>query len=376
MKFLLNEITEKSYNTILMSLNIYKETIYYILSPSNFSSGGPKHMHQLGAELRNLGKNVFMYYYPNNIKDPVHENLKTYNVPFTRNIEDLDKNILVVAEVNDQILVSKKYKNIQKVLFWQSLDHFFITHYQQNFSKYIKSLIKIPFHIINKFNQITQNHFGNLSLAKYLKIIYLNFPFYNLVKKKDFKLNLAQSYYQNKMLSLKNVKSHYLNDFIRNEFFQAAKNVSLKDKQNIICYNPVKSSSFMNKIIDSNPNIKFVPLYNYTIKEIIKILSKSKIYIDFGYHPGVDGLPREAAILKNCIITNREGSALYPEAVPINEQYKFDEKKKNLTKIKFKINTIFKNFEDELKNFNAYVDILEKEEKVFKSRVANIFDIK
>ena len=89
----------------------------------------------------------------------------------------MDKNILVVAEVNDQILVSKKFKNIQKVLFWQSLDHFFITHYQQNFSKYTKSIIKIPFRIINKFNDITKNYFGNLSLAKYLKIIYLNFPF-------------------------------------------------------------------------------------------------------------------------------------------------------------------------------------------------------
>ena len=300
-----------------MSLNIYKETIYYILSPSNFSSGGPKHMHQLGAELKSLGKNVFMYYYPNNVEDPVHENLKSYNVPFTRSIEDLDKNILVVAEVNDQILVSKKFKNIQKVLFWQSLDHFFITHYQQNFSKYTKSIIKIPFRIINKFNDITKNYFGNLSLAKYLKIIYLNFPFLNIVKKEDFHLNLAQSYYQCKILKSKNVETRYLNDFIRGEFFQAAKNLSLKDKENIICYNPVKSSSFMKRIMEQCPNLKFVPLYNYSIKEVIDILSKSKIYIDFGYHPGVDGLPREAAILRNCILTKKR------EVLFIQKQYLF-----------------------------------------------------
>ncbi len=333
-------------------------------------------MHQLAAELKNLGKNVFMYYYPDNIEDPVHENLKFYDVPFTRTIEDLDKNILVVAEVNDQILVSKKFKNIQKVLFWMSLDHFFITHYQQNFSKYVKSTIKIPFYIINKFNEITKNYFGNLSLAKYLKIVYLNFPFSNLVKKKDFKLNLAQSYYQYKVLSSKNVESHYLNDFIRGEFFQAAKDLSLKHKENIICYNPVKSSSFMKRIMESNSNFKFIPLYNYSIKEVIEILSKSKIYIDFGYHPGVDGLPREAAILKNCILTNKEGSAFYSEAVPINEKYKFDEKKKNLIKITKMITNIFENFEEELKNFDNYVDILEKEETIFKSRVANIFDNK
>ena len=46
------------------------------------------------------------------------------------------------------------------------------------------------------------------------------------------------------------------------------------------------------------------------MNQIIQILSRSKIYIDFGFHPGVDHLPREAAILKNCIITNKEGSAI------------------------------------------------------------------
>ena len=90
----------------------------------------------------------------------------------------------------------------------------------------------------------------------------------------------------------------------------------------------------MKRIMEQCPNLKFVPLYNYSIKEVIDILSKSKIYIDFGYHPGVDGLPREAAILRNCILTNKEGSAFYSEAVPIYEQYKFEEKQKNLIKIK------------------------------------------
>ena len=39
--------------------------------------------------------------------------------------------------------------------------------------------------------------------------------------------------------------------------------------------------------------------------------------MDFGFHPGQDRLPREAALLKNCIITNREGSAAFYKDVPI-----------------------------------------------------------
>ena len=64
----------------------------------------------------------------------------------------------------------------------------------------------------------------------------------------------------------------------------------------------------MRKIIIQS-KINLIPLINFNKKEIINFLSKSKIYIDFGFHPGQDQMPREAAILKNCIITNKEGSA-------------------------------------------------------------------
>ena len=357
-----------------MKLNIEQKTTYYILCPSKLSTGGPKHLHQLGSELKNLGKKVFMHYYPSNQENPVHNNYKNYNLSYTDEIEDLDKNVLVVPEVYDSILVSKKYKNIQKVLFWMSLDFFFLSHFQEKHSKFVRSVIKIPFHFIRFFNEITANRFGNLSLVKYLKVIYLNFPFSNLFKIKDFKVNLAQSQYQHEVLNSKGVETHFLNDFIRKEFFEAAKKISIKKKENIICYNPAKSSSFMKKIIDTNPNIKFLPLQNYNMNQVIEILSKSKIYIDFGFHPGVDGLPRESAILKNCVLTNKEGSAFYQKAVPINEKYKFEEKKENLIKITETINNIFRNFEDELKNFETYVNGLEEEELKFKERVLKIFN--
>ena len=130
----------------------------------------------------------------------------------------------------------------------------------------------------------------------------------------------------------------------------------------------------MKRIINSNPKIKFIRLENYNMNEVIEILSRSKIYIDFGFHPGVDHLPREAAILKNCIITNKEGSAFYPEAVSINEKFKFDEKNGNLKKISEKIDQIFNNFDAELKEFDDYVDQLKSEKINFKKQVLNIFD--
>ena len=356
-----------------MNLNSNNDTIYYIVCPSNNDTGGPKDLHQLGLELKNLGKKVFIYYYPANQDIKVHKNYEVFDLPFVNEIQDSEQNILIVPETNQAIMISKQYKKIQKILWWLSLDFFFITNFNQNYSKFTKLFIKSPFEIICIFNNLTNNYFGNLSFAKYLKTIYLNFPFKNFVKLQEFKMNLSQSMYQYEVLSSKKVKSGLLFDYIRDEYFQAREKVSIRNKENIVCYNPSKSSSFMNKIIDSNPKIKFVRLENYNMNEVIEILSRSKIYIDFGFHPGVDHLPREAAILKNCVITNKEGSAFYSEAVSINERFKFEEKHKNLKKISETINQIFLNFEIELKDFENYVNKLKNEKNNFKKQVSKIF---
>jgi len=357
-----------------MKLKITEDSIIYIMAPANVDTGGPKDLHQLGYELKNLGKKVYMFYFPEDQSNPVNNNYKIYNLPFVNKVDDSEKNILIIPEINTTLQLSKKYQNIQKVLWWLSLDFFFISKFHDNHTKFFRSIIKIPFNIVNLFNKLTRNFFGNLSLPKYLKFIYLIYPFSNTVKINEISINLSQSEYQQKILKSKKVNSILLKDYIREEYFNAAKEISIENKKNIICYNPKKSSNFMKKIIEENSNFKFIPLVGYSLNEIIKILSESKIYMDFGFHPGVDHLPREAAILKNCIITNKEGSAYYSEAVPINKEYKFDEKRKNIILIRNKINNVFHNFDTELDNFETYRKILQDEKNIFKKQVVEIFN--
>ena len=357
-----------------MSLKITDDTIFYLLVPANVHTGGPEDLHHLGLELQILGKKVFMHYFPENINNPVHENYKIYNIPHTNKVIDNEKNILIIGENNNNIQISKKYKNIQKVLWWLSLDYYFISNFNSRFPKFLRSIYKLPMNLINLFNRLSNYNFTNLSYAKYLKCIYLNYPFKNMLRLKEFKLNLSQSYYQYNVLNNKEIKSELLFDYIRNEFFERAKEILLEDKRNIVCYNPVKSSAFMDKIIEANPDIEFIPLKNYNMDELIKILSESKIYMDFGFHPGVDHLPREAAILKNCVITNKEGSAFYHEAVPINENFKFEEKRKNIILIRKKIDKIFNDFETQLEYFDNYRKKLQDEKNIFKKQVIKIFN--
>ena len=118
---------------------------------------------------------------------------------------------------------------------------------------------------------------------------------------------------------------------------------------------------------------KFLPLKDLSLNEMISLLSKSKIYMDFGFHPGQDHLPREAALLKNCIITNREGSAAIYEDVPIKNEFKFNEKKENFHKIRDKINIIFNNYPKELSKFKNYTKYLSLQKKQFENQISNIF---
>ena len=46
-------------------------------------------------------------------------------------------------------------------------------------------------------------------------------------------------------------------------------------------------------------------------------------YIDFGPHPGMDRLPREAALAGCIVLTNREGAANFAKDVPLPEEFKF-----------------------------------------------------
>ena len=357
-----------------MKFRIFKNSKIYIYAPSNTDTGGPTDLHQLALVLRKkFKKKAYMYYFPSSNKNPVHKNYKIFRIPFVTNIEDTKRNVLIIPEFFQYIENSKKYKNIQKGLWWLSVDFFLYFRFIYKNHSLIRSLIKVPYNLIFFLNKLTLFRFGNISLFKYLKFIYLKLLPNNFFKIDGVKVNLVHSDYQFHALKDKKISSNYLSDYIRDEYFIASKKITIKNKKNIICYNPKKSSVFFQQFIKINSDLKFVPLINLNLKEMISVLSTSKIYMDFGFHPGQDHLPREAAILKNCVITNKEGSAALYNDVPIRNEFKFDEKNNNFIKMRSKINLIFNNYSKELEKFRYYRKYLNRQKKTFENQIYKIF---
>ena len=346
----------------------------YILAPANTATGGPESLHQLASSLKKYFKfSVTMYYLPSSKSSPVHSEYKHYKINYTYHIEDNKNNILIIPEYYFFLKESQKFKKIKKIIWWLSVDNYFISKFRTENSKYLRSIILLPYKIISFFSYITRYNYGLLPLSDYLKKIY---SFRKIVKLKEFeqiKFHLAQSKYAYNFLKKNNFKKvKFMPDYQKKIFLEETKK-NKKKKEDLICYYPFKNNEYINQIIFYNKNLKFIPIINFSTKEVIKLLNKTKIYIDFGFHPGKDRVPREAVLMGNCIITNKRGSAGNDEDIPILNEFKFLENRSNLSHINKKIIQIFNNYEHEFLKFKKYYFKILSEQRIFDKQVKKNF---
>lgn len=351
-----------------MKIEVYPNSIIYVIAPANTATGGPELLHQLTYHLRNnLKIDAYMYYIPDNYDYPIHPEYQQYRDPFIRKIEDKEKNILVVPEITNVIGTLKKYSKIKKCIWWLSIDNFYLSRFLSN---------KKNFFFYRALNKTWKVFFKdpliNIETMIYKKINLNSIELPKEVKNVDF--HFVQSFYALNHLINKGIpkdKILYLSDYLNEDFLKAQ--TDLSNKQNIVAYNPQKGYEFTRKIIKQAKGIKFVPIIHMTRQQVIETLQKAKVYIDFGNHPGKDRIPREAAILGCCVITGKRGSAAFYEDVPISEEYKFDDKEENIPKIINKIKDCFENFSERYKDFDYYREVIKQEPQKFVEDLKKIF---
>ena len=315
---------------------------YYIVAPANFATGGPELLHQLAFKLKENGKNVSMLYIPTDNPDPVHENYKQYGIDFVREINDDEQTVLIVPETKTQLL--NNYKKIKKIVWWLSVDNYFL---------FLSGLSgRINRFILNRLD--SQNYLFFSSRLKFA----------------DF--HLVQSEYAKVCLNKNGINNvGFLADYLHESFLKVQTDLDLK--QNVVAYNPKKGLEFTQKLIKRSPNIKFVAIENMTREEVVRLLQKAKVYIDFGFHPGKDRIPREAAFLKCCVITNKRGSANFSKDVAISEEFKFEENGASLNLIRNKIEDCFNNYTENIVKFEAYRKEIKQQEFEFDEQLRSLF---
>ena len=250
-----------------------------------------------------------------------------YNVPVCDFIDDSEENIVVFPELFLFTLAS--IVKAQRLLWWMSVD----------------------------------NALGDESDFAYA------FSEKNII-------HLSQSQYSTEYLISNGVDArriHWLCDYINSDFLHLKK-IADEDRKNVVVYNPKKGFETTSKLIEKAGNrINWLPLEGYTATGVRNILQSSKVYIDFGNHPGRDRIPREAAYCGCCILTNRKGSADNSIDIPIEEKFKISQGTP-INEIIEIILSFINNYSNEKLRFNKYNERTEEEFRMFEVDALSIFE--
>jgi len=341
-------------------LNISKVTKIFVPCPAGACTGGAELLHQLVDLLNRTGLDAYIVYY-GNAKHDLPNDYKKYVIKFAESIEDKADNVAVIHEGCFNQLFH--IHDVQIMLWWLSVDYYYICnnhtakeiiYYQINypeklgFKKFIKGIVRS----ILKPND-------SISMAK--------------LKRMNVKVNAFQSEYAKDILSKNNFSELFpLKDYINDDNFSYVLNKT--GRQNIVIYNPKKGIEFTKKLIGADRSILWVPIINMSRSEVLQLMRNAKVYIDFGFHPGKDRLPREAAINGCCIVTGLHGSANYID-INIPTKYKHTQRKEDIPNIIKQIHELLEDYDNKINEYSIYREAIRKEKEEFISDAKMIFHL-
>ena len=310
----------------------------YIACPANTRTGGPEAMHQLGRALLDLGHDVHMVYatddseftfgnsviHAPDIASPMPGEFARYDVPRTDCIIDAPGNAVVVPEVWPGM--AHRIANAVPYLWWLSIDNG------------LRHLDRI----------------GGFEAIRATRCIHL-----------------CQSYYALIYLRERRISGLPLFDYTSPDKF-VEYGISGTNRQDRILY-PARGRWFTEWLRRWAPNLPWREVSGFTADQVKDLFLTSRLYVDFGSHPGKDRMPREAAILGCCVITGQRGAAANPFDVPIPDQYKFRDSRLMIPRIARAIRTVLAEYDVRIADFAMYRRTIVGEQREFILQAMRIF---
>ena len=135
-------------------------------------------------------------------------------------------------------------------------------------------------------------------------------------------------------------------------------------KENIVIYHARKDHSTPS--ICLRHDIKCKAIHQVDAEESQRIMHGATIYVDLGYHPGKDRMPREAAMQGCVVITGKRGSAKNDIDVPIKN------KSDDVGEIVALIKNALSNYDSEFASQAAYRQWITDERARFTTEIVQI----
>jgi hypothetical protein len=269
---------------------------YVILSPRNTETGGPEALHQLGAALIAAGHDAAMHYVPARASNRCPPRYLHYGVPVVHRLDDLPDVVVVIPEVMTDWVW--RLRHAQRLIWWLS-----VAFYRQRPKKWTK---RAKLWLRERLPSRRPYTFQPLPRLKHV---------------------YHGEYVRRFLVGNGIADALPLCEYLSPAFLISETDVPAGPRRNQCLYNPRKGLAFTQQVIAAcaGTGIEFVPLSGYNEDELRALFSSSKLYIDFGEHPGRDRMPREAASCGCIVFTGQRGSAGNPVDVPLPPFYKLDE---------------------------------------------------
>jgi len=340
-------------------LQVFQDTKIYVVSPSNLKSGGPEALHQLVYYLRRCGFPAYIAYFDTKDSYQVIQEYQKYAKTWVHgeSIPDMPSMIVIFPEGSACLDYYSHFKNAQKAVWFLSI--FFYRGYCRTphiLKERMRSFVRrrlIDIQSVTKGSyRIGCKNCLNLTASHYA---------YDYIKRKG----------GNPQLLIDPVSLEII-DYIQKRNYQFDSKELRKD---IILYNPQRkiNNHIAQELQEKFPQYQFVPLKGFSHEEMLALMNKSKLLIEFGNFPGAERIPKEAVICGMCIVANNAGSARFKEDVVLKDQYKFDGYENNKEEVQNMVYDIMENYENHLHNFDEYRKTVYQLEENFMKRIQEIF---
>lgn len=303
-------------------------------------TGGPELLHQLVHELRGMGRDARVAYFPfeEHIDRPASYDI--YDAP-KGSLSDDEETFVLVPETATYLL--RRLNKAATGVWWLSFDYYFGYAGKSKVGDFLRSCLgrvqshRVPLREMRRIRHFAQSHYAQASLKRY------------------------------------GIEATLLTDYLRPDFTAPAPTPSVA-KENLVAFNPRKGLHITERIIKANPDITFVAIQGLTPPATFDLLRRAKMYIDFGHHPGKDRLPREAAMAGCCVVTGLRGAARFDADLPIPPRYKISGGTRDMVRAFRPIaDDIFSNFDENARHFALYRRQIREERAEFRTQVREIF---
>ncbi|MCM1188232.1 MAG: hypothetical protein NC541_02925 [bacterium] len=308
----------------------------YVCCPPRVATGGVELLHQMIFELNRRSPGIARMLYIDGYPEEgwlMPPQYGKYGTPFVANDYRRYDSIVILPEVWAEG-AGTVFWGYKTVIWWESVDNYFLVNPAETWMSFAKN--KSMLHLV-------QSEYARGFLTENAKVS------------------------EDRILSV----SDYLNE----SFFTTKVSLKAEGRRPCVLYNPLKGFEFTAKLIEAAPDLEWIPLRGMTPEQVANLMRESRVYVDFGDHPGKDRIPREAAICGCCVITGRNGSATYPEDVPISGEYKFGRDEKNIPAICDCIRRLVNEYDTYISDFAYYRAVIRGEKEKFEKAVANLIPV-